>query len=99
MQIIHNIYMKPWHTNSGDLDGSSALFIEGMVKKLGFAFSYPCQVFLLDRSNMQVIRKTLSDNHGKYRFEGLRQNYEYTIVATDPRKQFNAVIQDNVVPK
>ena len=40
-----------------------------------------------------------TDNQGHYAFYNLNDEERFFIVAHHPRLQFNAVIQDNVVPK
>lgn len=70
--------------------------IGGKTKKLGAPYSAP--VFLFEKHSLQV-RKTLSDKDGNYQFKGVVKGREYFIVSHHPGRQFNAVIQDNVVPK
>ena len=48
---------------------------------------------------MQPITITKPDNDGNYQFLGLSTSLKTFIVAFDQGQQFNAVIQDNVVPK
>lgn len=60
---------------------------------------YPADVFLIDKNTMEIIRHAQSANNGTYQFNGLPIHQEYLLLAIDKLKQFNAVIQDNVVPK
>jgi hypothetical protein len=82
--------------NESTLTGGSIL---GTVKKRGVPVTHPCLVVLYERGSMQVLRKTVSDSNGAYKFQGLVMAMRFLVVALDPRKQYNAVIQDNVVPK
>lgn len=72
------------------------LFISGVVKKIGV--SIPCRVRLYEKFTGAKLREVATDQNGNYRFDGLSEN-KYFIVAHDPATQYNAVIQDNVVPK
>jgi hypothetical protein len=73
--------------------------IKGQVKKLGVNMTFPCQVFLMDRQSMQLIQTTLSDSNGYYSFDGLTESFKFAVIAIDPKRMYNAVIQDNVEPK
>lgn len=73
--------------------------IKGQVKKLGVNMTFPCQVFLMDRLSMQLIQTTLSDRNGYYSFDGLTESLKFAVIAIDPKRIYNAVIQDNVEPK
>ena len=46
----------------------------------------------------RLIADKLTDIHGNYEFDHLTKT-RFFIVAHHPASQFNAVIQDNVVPK
>lgn len=52
-----------------------------------------------DKASGVLLLQTTSDNEGKYSFSGLSKHSKYCVVSHDPASQFNAVIQDNVVPK
>ena len=72
--------------------------IKGSVKKLGNA----CQnanVVLYNKANLQLIAVTRPDENGDYYFLGLNNDLKTFVVAFDQSKKYNAVIQDNVVPK
>ena len=71
--------------------------IKGQTLKIG-AIQPEAKVSLYDRSG--VLQQTVySDQNGAYNFKGCGKSEIYTIVAFDPLKQFNAVVQDNVVAK
>lgn len=70
--------------------------ITGMVFELGAPVSRVVNVY--SRSNGVLLASTKSDKNGKYKMY-LPHDTAYTIVSIDPNKQYNAVIQDNVVPK
>lgn len=99
MNMAAKIQLKAWHNPTRSLNGLSGLRLEGTVKKLNKSMTFPCQIFLLDRQNMQVVRRTLSDQKGNYEFLSVVQNFSYAIIAIDPVRKYNAVIQDMVVPK
>ena len=76
------------------LQGKGSIF--GIVKKVGV--SIPCRVRLYEKSTGLKIDEVLTDDLGRYEFWGLQQ-IKFFLVAHDPKSQYNAVIQDNVVPK
>ena len=71
--------------------------IKGSTKKLGANYAFQ-KVCLYSCANNQLIAATASDENGNYQFEVSSAAPVY-VVAFDNAKQFNAVIQDNVVPK
>mgnify|MGYP003601549853 CR=1 FL=1 len=72
--------------------------IKGSTKKLGEQYKN-VTVVLYNKANLQPIAIRRSDVNGNYSFLGLNTDIRTFIVAFDPKQQFNAVIQDNVVPK
>ncbi len=71
--------------------------IKGKVLKLGIKF--PCFVSVYDRLTRQLLETVSTDNQGNYQFDNLALSSTFFVLATDPAKQYNAVIQDMVVPK
>lgn len=72
--------------------------IKGSVKKLSAAYLHST-VVLYNKANLQPIAVRRPDENGNYQFLGLNTDLKTFIVAFDEKQQFNAVIQDNVVPK
>ncbi|RJL71968.1 hypothetical protein [Acinetobacter radioresistens] len=72
--------------------------IKGSVKKLGQQYQN-ATVVLYNKANLQPIAIRKPDADGNYQFLGLNTDLKTFIVAFDQKQQFNAVIQDNVVPK
>ncbi|MCO8059125.1 hypothetical protein [Acinetobacter towneri] len=70
--------------------------ITGVVMELGSPVIR--QVRAYSRTNGALLESTYSNKDGKYKLY-LPYDSSYTLVAVDSRKTFNAVIQDNVVPK
>ncbi|MFW1743501.1 carboxypeptidase regulatory-like domain-containing protein [Acinetobacter johnsonii] len=70
--------------------------IKGQVRELGD--NIPCRVRLFEKSTGRLIADIETDNSGHYEFDYLAKT-RFFIVAHHPASQFNAVIQDNVVPK
>ncbi|WP_257223115.1 MULTISPECIES: carboxypeptidase regulatory-like domain-containing protein [unclassified Acinetobacter] len=58
----------------------------------------PCRVRLFEKLSGRLIADVLTDGAGNYEFSHLTQA-KFFLVAHHPQNQFNAVIQDNVVPK
>lgn len=72
--------------------------ITGSTKKLGEIYQN-ATVVLYNKANLQPISVGKPDQNGNYQFLGLNTDLKTFIVAFDQNQQFNAVIQDNVVPK
>ena len=72
--------------------------IKGSVTKLGVNY-VNATVVLCNKANLQPIAVRKPDHNGNYQFLGLNTDLNTFIVAFDKKQQFNAVIQDNVVPK
>lgn len=72
--------------------------IAGSTRKLGDAYRN-ATVILYNKADLQPISIRNPDQNGNYVFLGLSTNLKTFIVALDQNQQFNAVIQDNVVPK
>lgn len=72
--------------------------IKGTTKKLGQNYS-PVPVCCFKRSTRELLWETTSKPDGTYFFRNIAVGLECFVVAFDPNGQYNAVIQDNVVPK
>lgn len=72
--------------------------ISGSVKKLGNKYQ-DANIVLYNKGNFQPIAVRKPDENGNYQFLGLNTNLKTFVVAFDKNQRFNAVIQDNVVPK
>lgn len=78
------------------LTTNKGLFIKGQTQALGN--NTRCRVDLFEKSSGRLIANQLSDENGYYEFDHLTETRFY-LVAHHPASQYNAVIQDNVVPK
>ncbi|WP_213064881.1 carboxypeptidase regulatory-like domain-containing protein [Acinetobacter sp. SWBY1] len=98
MNVLLNIdYDVKSHISKGvRFTSVGAKSIRGKVKKIGVAI--PCRVRLYEKSTGQKLAEVATDIEGNYEFSKVEQ-IKCFIVAHDPANQFNAVIQDNVVPK
>ncbi|WP_426976745.1 hypothetical protein ACNFX6_10685 [Acinetobacter johnsonii] len=72
--------------------------VAGSVKKLGQKYQ-DATIVLYNKANLQPIAVRKPDINGQYQFLGLNTDLKTFIVAFDKKQQYNAVIQDNVVPK
>ena len=72
--------------------------VAGSVKKLGQQYQN-ASVVLYNKANLLPIAIRKPDQNGNYQFLGLNTDLNTFIVAFDKKQQFNAVIQDGVVPK
>ena len=70
--------------------------IKGLVKEQSIPI--PCRVRLFEKLSGRMMNEVLTDNDGNYEFNHLTAN-KFFIVAHHPLNTYNAVIQDNVVPK
>ena len=75
---------------------NTAAEIRGVVKKQGVASQ---AIVHLYSPSEDIMRSISSDQNGSYAFKGLAKNVKYVIFSRDKNRNFNAVIQDNVVPK
>ncbi|WP_156189116.1 hypothetical protein [Acinetobacter indicus] len=72
--------------------------IQGSIKKLGQDYQN-ASLILYNKESFQPIALHWPDENGNYQFLGLNTDLKTFIVAFDQNQEFNAVIQDNVVPK
>lgn len=72
--------------------------IKGSVKKLGAKYQ-DALVVLYNKANLNVITVVKPDSNGDYKINALNNSVTCFLVAFDSKKQYNAVIQDQVVPK
>lgn len=70
--------------------------IKGFVFKKGIKI--PCRVDLYYRNTKKLAKTVTTDNQGYYQFDDIELG-RYFIVAHDPDGEYNAVIQDNIIPK
>lgn len=82
--------------NDGSIINGIGLRIKGSVSELNIPI--PCRVRLFEKLSGRLIADKLTDENGFYEFDHLTKT-KFFIVAHHPASQFNAVIQDNVVPK
>lgn len=78
------------------LTSNKGLSIKGQVMEVGVLI--PCRLRLFEKISGRLIADKLTDENGFYEFDHLTKT-KFFIVAHHPASQFNAVIQDNVVPK
>lgn len=72
------------------------LKITGKVKEIGT--NIPCRVRLFEKISGALVADIRTDDAGHYEFTQLMRT-RFFIVAHHPADEFNAIIQDNVVPK
>lgn len=70
--------------------------IRGQISELGVKL--PCRVRLFEKNSGRLIADVPTNDAGYYEIHGLVK-VPFFIVAHHPTSRFNAVIQDNVVPK
>ena len=78
------------------LTSDKGLSIKRQVKEVGAPI--PCRVRLFEKLSGRLVFDVETDENGFYVFNHLNKT-RFFLVAHHPRLQFNAVIQDNVVPK
>ena len=95
MIINHNITAQVYVSSAvQDYAGGS---IRGQVTNTGIA--YPCVVSVHERESRRVVESKQTDDLGNYSFENLSNAFYFFVMATDPASQYNAVIQDRIMPK
>ena len=72
--------------------------IKGSINKLGQKYQ-DATVVLYSKANLHPIAVRKPDQNGNYQFLGLNTDLKTFIAVFDKKQQFNAIIQDNVVPK
>ena len=72
--------------------------IRGTVKKLGANYRNAI-VVLYSKDNFKPIAMRKPNENGDYKIIGLNNSVKCFVSAFDLKLQYNAVIQDNVVPK
>lgn len=96
--MLLNLKVVSATNNSLDiiLNNIKGLSIIGIVteKKLPI----PCRVRLYEKLSGRLIAETVTDAQGNYKFDHLTA-VKCFLVAHHPASLYNAVIQDNVVPK
>jgi len=78
------------------LTSNKGLSIKGVVNETGTPI--PCRLRLFEKISGRMLVETVTDQNGAYEFDHLTMA-KFFIVAHHPTSKFNAVIQDNVVPK
>lgn len=78
------------------LSNTKGLSIIGTVTEKNI--SIPCRVRLYERLSGRLISETLTNAQGSYKFDHLTA-VKFFLVAHHPTSTYNAIIQDNVVPK
>ena len=96
MLLIHEIINAVYSNNDVVRTSDKGLSIKGTVKEKKIPI--PCRVRLFEKLSGRLIADVLTDNTGYYVFDHLTQA-KFFLIAHHPQSQFNAVIQDNVVPK
>ena len=96
MNININVKSVRVVTNENNLSYDKAFSIKGAVKAQNVPI--PCRLRLYEKQSGRMVMETVTDNSGNYSFDYLNRA-KFFIVAHHPENQYNAVIQDNVVPK
>ena len=96
---VSNILRTHVNTISSEIQLNSRAVIKGAVFIQGSATIKRHPVYLYDRDSMRLLQATRCDQNGNYSFHFLNPNSKFTVISKDIDQQFNAVIQDNVVPK
>lgn len=85
-------------TETSDWPPSTAGKISGVIKLRGVQYPY-CLIVLYLKNSLTPYMATKSNDQGWYVFRGVPVDMTFFIVAFDNDQHYNAVIQDNVVPK
>ncbi|ENX07621.1 carboxypeptidase-like regulatory domain-containing protein [Acinetobacter variabilis] len=93
-----NIVVPYFNTKKRNLNKQSPQLYKISGTVLKSSAPIPCRIRLYEKLTGTKLNEVLSDANGNYEFTNLEKS-KYFLVAHDPASQFNAVIQDNVVPK
>ena len=96
--MLINLNVRMAHNENLDnvISNQKGLSIKGRV--LEQSFQIPCRVRLFEKQSGRLIADKLTDKAGLYEFDHLTKAM-FFIVAHHPASQFNAVIQDNIIPE
>lgn len=96
--MLLNLNIKTTRNNLIDaiVTTTHGLSIKGVVSEKNAQI--PCRVRLFEKLSGRLIVDQATDQNGNYKFDGLAKTV-FFVVAHHPASQYNAVIQDNVVPK
>ena len=78
------------------INNQGQLKIKGQINRLGVPTQ--SRLRLYDKFSGAMVADVTADKNGNYEIIGLSKS-KYYIVSHDSIDQFNAIIQDNVVPK
>lgn len=96
INVVSDVYSRYFAVISTNQNERPIHKIKGKVMVLSHGF--PCSITLHDRKTRNVLRETISKQDGGYVFAGLPLS-NFFIMALHLTQNYNAVIQDNVVPK
>lgn len=94
--MIKNKFFTYPNLNQIVAQSGQSLSIKGQVLKRGI--NIPCRVRLFVKATGQLFKDVVTDANGYYEFNEIPLN-RYYVVAHDPDGEYNAVIQDNIIPK
>ena len=96
MLLNLNVISAVNNTNDLTVTNIKGLSIKGVVTEKKVPI--PCRVRLFEKLSGRLIAETATDAQGNYEFDHLTA-VKFFLVAHHPASLYNAVIQDNVVPK
>ncbi len=96
MLLNLNVIQAVCPSNDLILTSDKGLSIKGKVSEKNTPI--PCRVRLFEKLSGRLIADVLTDNTGYYAFDHLTQA-KFFLVAHHPLNQYNAVIQDNIIPE
>lgn len=88
--VVHSPHYK--YGGRGYIAGEA----EGIVTVNGQPASR--RIYLFARPKMEIVADTWSKDDGSYRFDHLKEDEEYLMVATDYKKQYEPVSYDFIKP-
>ena len=96
--MLLNLQVTPAVCSSADLilTIDVGLMIKGQVKETNTPI--PCRLRLFEKTSGRMVAEVATDQNGFYEFDHLTKT-KFFIVAHHPASQFNAVIQDNIIPE
>lgn len=95
IRVFRKINFSPY-SDGATYKNERNFAIKGRVLKKGIHL--PCRVRLFIKATGQLVQDVATDENGYYAFQMISLN-RYYVVAHDPDGEYNAVIQDNIIPK
>lgn len=94
--------IEPQPTRYDYFAGVGDGYVSGTIKTKSTPADIPTLALVRlvrDQDGLLIQAQWTNPTTGAYRFDNLSLDYQYTVTAFDPAKNYRAVIADNITPK